>query len=140
MVKKISKIISLWFPPVIWALMIFKFSSGRVPMATQSYWLDFVIKKIGHAILYAVQALLVYRGLIGFGISRKKAALSAFIVSFFYGATDEFHQMYTQGREARIRDIIIDGIGAGAAMYFIYNFLSGLPKKVRDILIKVGIK
>lgn len=140
MAKKIFKILNLWLPPFVWALMIFKFSSGRVPMASQSYWLDFAVKKIGHAILYATFAVLLYRGLVGSGVSRKKSVLLGFLIAFFYGATDEFHQMYTQGREARIRDIIIDGIGAGTAMYFIYNLVSACPKGVRDILIKVGIK
>lgn len=140
MVKKIFKILNLWLPPFVWALMIFKFSSGRVPMASESYWLDFAVKKIGHAILYATLAILVYRALIGSGVKRKNAALSAFLITFFYGATDEFHQMYTQGREARIRDVLIDGMGAGTAMYFIYKFVSIFPKKVRDILIKAGIK
>lgn len=107
-------------------------------MASESYWLDFVIKKIGHAILYAVLALLMYRGLIGSGMNHKKAAWLAFLTSFGYGATDEFHQMYTQGREARIRDVIIDGFGAGIAMYLVYKYVAMLPPKLRGILKSIG--
>lgn len=103
-------------------------------------WQDFVIKKIGHVILFATLSILIYRGLIGGGMSRKKAAILAVIFSFAYGISDEVHQMFTQGREARFRDTIIDGVGAGIAMYIIYKYISVLPKKLSKTLSKIGIK
>ncbi len=138
--KKILKFLSLWLPPVLWAAMIFKFSSGIVPSASQVYWQDFIVKKIGHVILFAVLAILVYRGLIGQGVGRKKAAISAVLISFMYGVSDEVHQMFTQGRESRFRDTLFDGIGASLAMYLIYKFSFAFPRKVRETLLKIGIK
>lgn len=138
--KKIWKIISLWLPPTFWALVIFKFSSGSVPRASESFWVDFVIKKIGHIILFATLAVLIYRGLIGSGIRRGKAAIIALIFSLFYGMSDEFHQMYTQGREARVRDVIIDGAGSGLTLFLINKYFARFPKCVRDILIGIGIE
>lgn len=140
MAKKILKFLSLWLPPVLWAAMIFKFSSGTVPSASRVYWLDFIVKKAGHIILFATLAILVYRGLIGQGVGRKKAAILAVLISFTYGVSDEIHQMFTQGRESRFRDTVIDGVGAGIAMYLVYKFVSVLPKKLRETLSEIGIK
>jgi VanZ family protein len=138
--NKILKFIELWLPVILWALLIFKFSSGTIPVASTVYWQDFTIKKTGHVLLFGALALLIYRGLIGEGISRKKAALYAAIFAFFYGGTDEFHQMFTQGREARVRDIFIDGGGAFVITYFVYWFLPKFPKKIQTFLLELGIK
>lgn len=138
--KKILRFLSLWLPPLLWAAMIFKFSSGRVPIASQVYWQDFMVKKTGHVILFSTLSVLIYRGLIGGGVNRKKAAILAVVISLLYGASDEFHQMYTQGREARVRDVLIDGTGAGLVMFVIYRFIGKLPKGLRDILLEFDIK
>ena len=140
MKSKVLKFISLWLPPLLWAAMIFKFSSGNIPSASDNFWLDFIIKKIGHIILFATLAVLIYRALIGEGVSRKKAAIYAVVTSFLYGVGDEFHQMFTQGREAKFRDTLIDGVGASLAMFLIYRFISILPKSVREMLAEIGIK
>ena len=140
MAKKVLKFLSLWLPPVLWALMIFKFSSGTVPKASAVYWQDFIVKKAGHVILFATLAVLIYRGLLGQGVNRKKAAILAVVLSFAYGISDEIHQMFIQGREARFRDTVIDGIGAGLAMYPVYKYTLTLSTKMRETLAKIGIK
>ena len=78
--------------------------------------------------------------MVGEGVGRKKAAIFAVIISFSYGISDEVHQMFTQGREARFRDTIIDGFGAGLAMYLIYKYISKLSKRAQEIISKFGIK
>ena len=140
MAKKVLRFLSLWLPPFLWAAMIFKFSSGTVPPMSRVYWQDFVVKKVGHMILFATLAVLTYRGLVGRGMDRKKAAILAVAVSFAYGVSDEVHQMFTQGREARFRDTVIDGVGAGIAMYLVYKYVPALPAKMRETLSKIGIK
>jgi VanZ family protein len=136
---KIIKFLNLWLPVVLWAGLIFKFSSGTIPSASSIYWQDFAVKKTGHVLLFGALAVLIYRGLLGEGVNRKKAAIWAVFTAFFYGATDEFHQMFTQGRESRVRDIFIDGIGAGIVIYVIYQFLPKLPKKIQTFLLQFGI-
>jgi VanZ family protein len=136
---KIVRSLNLWLPAILWAGLIFKFSSGTVPSVSQIFWQDFAVKKVGHFLLFGVLAVLIYRGLLGQGLSRKKAAMWAVFTAFFYGATDEFHQMFTQGREARVRDIFIDGIGAAVVIYIIYGFLPKFPKKFQTFLLQFGI-
>lgn len=138
--SRILRFINLWIPPILWAALIFKFSSGTVPIVSDVGWQDFTLKKIGHVLLFGVLAVLIYRGLIGDGMGRKKAAIYSTILAIFYGATDEFHQMFTQGRESTVRDIIIDGVGAGILIYIIYNLLPKLPKKVQTFLLQFGVK
>ena len=140
MAKKILRLLNLWLPPLLWAAMIFQFSSGTIPKASSDVWMDFVIKKTGHIILFAVLAILFYRALLGEGVNRKRAAYFAVLIAIFYGAVDEFHQSFTQGREARLRDTFIDGLGAGLAIYMIYKLTSKLPGKLRNMFLKIGIK
>ncbi len=137
--KKILKFINLWLPPILWALLIFKFSSGTIPSASPIFWQDFAVKKTGHLLFFGALALLVYRSLLGEGLSRKKAAVWSVVTAFLYGGSDEFHQMFTQGREARVRDVIIDGLGAAALIYFTYHFLPRLPKKIQRFLLQFDI-
>lgn len=134
--KKILRQLSLWLPVVLWMALIFKFSSGTIPTASAVFWQDFAFKKTGHALLFGALAILLYRGFIGNGINKKKALIWAIVFSTFYGATDEFHQMFTQGRESRIRDVFIDGMGAFAFTYLIYKFLPKMPKKVVELATK----
>ncbi len=122
--------LNLWGPPIILAAIIFKLSNGTVPVASAVYWQDFAFKKSAHMFFYGTLAVLVYRALIGEGVNHKKAAIWAILIAIFYGVTDEYHQSFTQGREARIRDIGFDAVGAALANYIIYKILPKMPKEV----------
>lgn len=130
MQKGVLKFLRLWLPVIVWAALIFKLSGGTVPVASPVFWQDFAAKKSAHVLFYAILAVLVYRGLRGEGVERKKAVIWSIIISTFYGATDEFHQFFTQSREARIRDVGFDGLGASCAMFLIYKYFG----KIDDIL------
>lgn len=129
----------LWAPPILWAGLIFHFSSGTIPVASTVYWQDFTVKKIGHILLFGTLAILIYRGLLGDGVSRKKALIWAIVLATFYGGTDEYHQMFTQGREARVRDVLIDGAGAAVATFLAYQFLPKVPKKFKIYFEKLNL-
>lgn len=81
--------------------------------------------------LFGILAAFYYRALIGDGMDKKKAVFTAIIMSAVYGATDELHQTFTQGREARIRDVLIDASGALVFGYSIYYLLPKMPKKIK---------
>lgn len=139
MKKKLALQISAWLPVILWALLIFRFSDGQVPVASVIYWQDFAVKKTGHVILFGVMALFVYRALRINNVNRRTAAIYAVILSTFYGATDEYHQMFTQGREARVRDVFIDGLGALLAASVLYYLPVRLSAKFKNMLDKVGV-
>lgn len=133
MKTKIINFLFHWLPVTIWAAIIFKLSSGKVPEASTVYWQDFAIKKFAHVTFFGFLSILIYRALRGEGIPRKKAAIWAIVATAFYGATDEFHQLFTQGREARVRDVGFDTIGAMIAVAIIYQLVPRLPENVRKI-------
>lgn len=137
--SKILKKLSAWLPVVLWAFMIFHFSSGTIPVASKIFWQDFAIKKMGHVLLFGFLALLVYRGLKMEGVERKKAAIWAIILVFLYGASDEYHQMSTQGREPRVRDVFIDGVGAALVILTTYYLPSKLSKDIYSFVEKLDL-
>lgn len=124
--KSIAIQISAWLPVILWAVLIFRFSSGKIPVASMVYWQDFAVKKTGHVLLFGAMAFLLYRALRINGVDKKNSAILSATLSMFYGATDEFHQMFTQGRESRVRDVFIDGLGAS----FVSAVLYYMPAKV----------
>jgi len=137
--EKVLRQLNAWLPVVLWAFLIFHFSSGRVPVMSTVYWQDFTVKKIGHVLLFGALALLVYRGLRMNKVSRTKAAIWAVILATFYGGTDEFHQMFTQGRESRVRDVFIDGGGAALVILVAYYLPPKLSKKLYNLVEKFDL-
>lgn len=130
---KVEKIVKFWLPAVLWAVVIFSFSSLPTLKTSEIYWQDFIIKKLAHLTEYAVLAVLLYRALKSSGVEKKKAGYWAILITLFYGITDEFHQNFTPGREPKIRDVVIDTIGGGLGIYLIWNLLPKLPLRVREL-------
>jgi VanZ family protein len=129
--KLISNFFVFWLPPLIWAFVIFYISSGSVPKAGPTYWVDFAIKKAAHLLEYAIFAILFYRAFKNSGWGKSQSVTIALFLAILYGATDELHQLFTPGRESRIRDVIFDTIGAGAGLYLIWKLLPKMPKRLR---------
>ena len=123
MPKQVLSRIKVWAPVAAWAVVIFLFSSLSVTPTTEIYWQDFVVKKTAHVIEYGIFAALLYRALRSEGVEKINAGLLAILVSVIYGATDEFHQGFTPGREPRVRDVVFDTIGAIAGIYICKKYL-----------------
>ena len=123
MPKQVLSRIKVWAPVAAWAVVIFLFSSLSVTPTTEIYWQDFVVKKTAHVIEYGIFAALLYRALRSEGVEKINAGLLAILVSVIYGASDEFHQGFTPGREPRVRDVVFDTIGAIAGIYICKKYL-----------------
>ena len=123
MPKQVLSRIKVWAPVAAWAVIIFLFSSLSVTPTTEIYWQDFVVKKTAHVIEYGIFAVLLYRALRSEGVEKINAGLAAILVSVIYGASDEFHQGFTPGREPRVRDVVFDTIGAIAGIYICKKYL-----------------
>jgi hypothetical protein len=80
---------------------------------------DWLVKKTGHLAMYAALAWAYWRGLTG-GAGRVtwRAAALGVILAALYGATDEFHQSFVEGRGATVLDVGIDTLGAVLGMAF----------------------
>ena len=104
---------SLWAPPIAYMAAIFYASSlSRVP-GTEG-----VSDTVLHLAGYGGLALVWLRALArGRWTGVTMAALAAgWAITTTYGATDEWHQMYTPGRHAEVRDLVNDAIGAALAL------------------------
>ena len=84
-----SAALRLWAPVVLWAAVIFTFSSVPDLGTGLGTW-DLVLRKIAHACEYAVLGALLMRAL--------RAELPAFGVGVAYAASDELHQHFVEGR------------------------------------------
>lgn len=117
-----------WLPPVIWAGVIFAFSSlPQVKVSEFILW-DFIVKKAAHLSEYAILYALIFRA------SKGKWAPAYFLLTL-YALSDELHQKFVPGRTSTPLDIGFDLIGASIASYIIWKLgqirqskLKKLPK------------
>jgi VanZ family protein len=95
--------VSRWLPVLVWAGVIFAFSSIPSLGTGLGTW-DYVLRKGAHMTEYAVLACLLMRALGSYGW--------AFGLAVAYAATDEFHQTFVRGRHGSPIDVGIDAVGA----------------------------
>jgi VanZ family protein len=106
----------LWVPVVLYALLIFHFSSQShpLPALTRLVW-----DKALHTTEYAGFALLLCRALRGEGLRWGRSIVLALILASVYAATDEWHQFFVPERSADVADWAADVVGAtaGSSLY-----------------------
>jgi VanZ family protein len=103
--------VARWLPVVVWAAVIFAFSSVPSLSTGLGTW-DLVLRKIAHGLEYSVLAVLLLRA------SRSYPA--AFALAVAYACTDEFHQTFVRGRHGAPLDVGFDALGAivGLSVWF----------------------
>ena len=104
-----------WLPAALMMLAIFAFSSlpaDRIPYFGR---LDFLFKKGGHAIGYAMLAAAYFHALPP-RLSLAYRLMLAFFMALLFALSDEFHQSFVEGRTSTLRDVAIDSGGAISAL------------------------
>jgi VanZ family protein len=113
----------LWGPPLVYMGLIFHLSSESdpLPALTSTIW-----DKALHFVEYGGLGVLLCRALIGEAAPVPVAAIAAIIATSLYGASDEWHQLFTPGRSADVYDWLTDTIagGGGVAAYLFGVVLS----------------
>lgn len=112
-----SPLILLWLPPIAWAGALFALSAGSGPAFAPPIA---NIDKLEHAGAYALLGFLVARAASGsFDLGFAGVLLTGGLFCALYGASDEFHQSYTPGRQVEVADAVADTVGgfAGAAVF-----------------------
>lgn len=112
--KKLTKLLNNWLPVVIWASVIFYFSSMKQVSTVNFFSGDFILKKLAHVTEYAILYALIYRAL-------GKKYLLAFVLVFLYSISDEFHQRFIPGRTSTPLDLGFDLSGANIAAYILWK-------------------
>jgi VanZ family protein len=102
-----------YLPLILWAGLIFYFSS--LPDLKSSFpdiW-DFILRKAAHILEFAILAILMLR--IGLRKERpgRKSKVYILVLAFaiLYAISDEYHQSFVVGREMALRDVLIDSLG-----------------------------
>ncbi len=120
-----------WIPAVV--IMIVIFAASSQPASALPYFgaLDFLVKKGGHAIGYALLGLAYFYALPARLPILYKAAL-ALLMALLFSLSDEFHQSFVEGRTSTLRDVMIDTIGAGIALSFASLYSSNSESSSRS--------
>lgn len=114
MIKKLK----LWGPVLIWAGVIFSFSSLKINHEAEFSWLDFIIKKTAHVVEYAILYWLLFRAWTQkWQNISKNIWWKVLIMVVIYALSDEWHQTLVLGREGTLRDVGFDSLGALISMY-----------------------
>lgn len=112
-VNRLSRFFNLWFPVIGCMGIIFYASclaAKDIPPLFPNEDIFF------HGTVYATLGLFFYRALKNTASRLTRAQLIIFTVIFgsTYGATDEFHQLFTPGRNCSGFDLMVDTIGSAA--------------------------
>jgi VanZ family protein len=102
--------LSLWAPVVLWAGVIFAFSSVPSLGTGLGAW-DLALRKVAHAAEFAVLGALLVRAIGSWPL--------AVVAGSLYAVTDEVHQMFVRGRVGSPVDWAIDtaGVALGVWLY-----------------------
>ncbi|MBQ8869494.1 MAG: VanZ family protein [Oscillospiraceae bacterium] len=96
-----------------------------------------IVRKVAHFTIYAALGFFLMLSASLFylenkqNIKRDVASAVALGVSLFYAATDEFHQLFVEGRSGSVRDVCIDFCGALVGVLFAV-FVLALYQKIRQ--------
>lgn len=90
---------------------------------------SFYVRKIAHITEYLILGILMFNALKQFNILNIYYAI---ILCVLYSCTDEFHQLFINGRSGSFRDVLIDTIGILLGTY-LYKILVIKNKKVNKI-------
>ena len=103
-----SGALSVWLPVIVWAAVIFTFSSIPSLSTGLGGW-DTLLRKGAHMTEYAILGGLLLRAL-----RRQTPALAAGIA---YALSDELHQHFVRGRHAAPLDVLVDAVGVAVGVY-----------------------
>ena len=152
--KKTISIISL----ILWMIIIFSFSSAdankstgtsdkvittmieikdkitdqETPISEKEIIVknsSFYVRKIAHITEYLILGFLMFNLLKQYSVTNIYYAI---ILCVLYSCTDEFHQLFINGRSGSFRDVLIDTIGILLGTY-LYKILIIKKKKVNKI-------
>ena len=113
-----SRALSLWLPVIVWAAVIFAFSSIPSLGTGLGVW-DTILRKGAHMTEYAILGVLLLRAL-----GRELPALA---LGAAYAITDEIHQHFVSGRHASPVDVLIDTAGVAIGVFLVSRLFQTRP-------------
>jgi VanZ family protein len=132
-----------WLPPAIWMALIFLASTGAGSakntsqiigpllrwifgtITDETVWtMQFYIRKTGHAVGYAILAILCWRALTNRQrwtkeVWQARSAFIAWTIASVYAITDELHQSFNPSRQGSVWDVLLDSCGAALGLLLV---------------------
>ncbi len=100
------------FITVLCKTLVSRFSSLSKEEQTETVKsLSFVVRKVAHMTEFAALGFLCALFAASYGFKFRFFALG-YGFSVFYAATDEFHQLFVEGRSGQFSDVCVDAVGA----------------------------
>lgn len=134
--QDISHQLDMLFQAPFWeqlfAPVTFYYHGGLVSVQAigMGKFLEFFVRKGAHFFIYFVFSFLTAHAVITYkGLHLKTILLTLTFVTIF-AATDEFHQMFTEGRTPLIEDVLVDAAGGllGMVVYLITKERKDKPR------------
>jgi VanZ family protein len=101
-----TKFLKQYWKVIGWSVLIFTISSLPTLPRVGFIWWDFILKKSGHALEYAVLYTLVYKTM-----SPNSNWRTPLLFGLAFALSDEYHQSFVPGRSARFTDVGFDTFG-----------------------------
>lgn len=105
-----------------WCGLIYAASDRPNLRVSSDDTLDFVLRKTAHVMVFGVLVVLIERALHGEGWSWRWSVPVAWLATFAYACTDEWHQTFVEGRSGQLGDVAFDMLGATLAAAVIVFF------------------
>lgn len=99
-----------------------------------------ISRKTAHFLIYTLGGVFIYNFMYNYFINYKKESnlnysmIFSIIIGFFYAATDEFHQLFVDGRSGEFRDICIDTIGIIFGVFLLYLIFK-ISKRIKSKIV-----
>ena len=110
-----------WGPAILIMGLIFTASSSAGSDIPDFGVMDFIAKKGGHLVGYALLGAAYLHGLIWRRTVSRSRLFIAGILVVLYAVSDEWHQSFTPGRHPALTDIIIDAVGGILGIFCVNN-------------------
>lgn len=112
-----TRTVRAWAPALVWAAVLFVFSSRPRLPADLGGGLD----KVAHFGAFAVLGLLLAHAALAWRLRMRWPVL----VGLAYAASDELHQYFVPGRYPDAADWVADALGVVAGCFLLYQLRAG---------------
>ena len=113
--------------PLLLMVLIW-FLSSQPDLSTGLGLIDLIGRKIVHFLSYALLCFLWWRALRG-RAAGTVALAAAFAIAAAYGAIDEYHQSFVEGRTGSPIDVAIDSAGAAVTVLLLRRRRALRPRR-----------
>lgn len=93
--------------------------------------LQFIVRKSAHFLIYLGLGFCFGGFFSTFNIKQVKLFIISLFLSVIYSVSDEIHQLFSKGRSAEIRDVLIDSVGAIIGILLLLSVLA-LIKRIKQ--------